>query len=142
MGEAAYALKTSEEAPRKTPQLRLLSGSFRRSETVSTSRTLPYIVAALILFQILDGFLTALGVSHLGLHWEGNPFLRSLMLEFGYLPTLIVTKSLCITIVLLLGYFAHRVNWLERAMQVVACLYLFAAIIPWTFILTTRLFLA
>lgn len=85
--------------------------------------------------QILDGVLTSIGVSRFGVGMEGNPFLRQMMLEFGHIPTLAVLKLFAISIVLGLVLLSRRLTWIPSALGAVSCVYLFAAVIPWTYIL-------
>ncbi|MCB0330804.1 MAG: hypothetical protein KDD70_14120 [Bdellovibrionales bacterium] len=136
MGEAALSLEPQECEPQEhTPELHLVASE----KTQSTPFTyINFLVVVLILVQILDGVLTGLGVSQFGIEAEGNPLLRFFMGHFGHEATLIGAKSLSIAIVILLGHCAKSVAWVEKAMTAVACLYIFAALIPWTFILTAR----
>lgn len=85
--------------------------------------------------QILDGVLTAIGVSHLGIDAEANPLIRQVMLLIGAIPALLVLKSLAIAIVGVLCFLALSVNWLRPAMKVVAAIYLICAVAPWSAIL-------
>ncbi len=95
-----------------------------------------FILAALLaLFQIADGVLTGIGVHHLGIEMEANPLLRSMMLSFGTVFTLVLVKSFAIGIVGFLTTFANTVSWLIYAMRGMAVLYACAAIVPWSAIL-------
>lgn len=111
------------------------------AEEKNRGSSLLWIVGVLVLIQILDGVFTALGVAHLGVEAEGNPLLRSAMHTFGYIPTLVAAKSLSVGIVFALWAFASKVLWVEKAMALVAALYMVAAIIPWSIILTQKLVL-
>jgi hypothetical protein len=93
----------------------------------------------LMLLQVADGLLTAMGVSMLGNDAEGNPLLRGLMYNIGTLPTLILCKSAAICIVGVLCMISGSVRWIETAFQIVIAVYLLAAVIPWTIILTLNL---
>jgi hypothetical protein len=95
------------------------------------------LVILLIILQLLDGILTALGVSTHGIHLEANPILRSSMMHFGPLWTLLAAKGLAIAIICVLGKLAKSVLWLPPVMMLLAGIYLFAAIIPWTVILSS-----
>lgn len=97
------------------------------------------LVTLLIILQLLDGILTALGVSTHGIHLEANPILRSSMMHFGPLWTLLAAKGLAIAIICVLGKLAKSVLWLPPVMILVAGIYLFAAIIPWTVILSSHI---
>lgn len=97
--------------------------------------------AFLILLQVLDGVLTACGVHIYGVEREGNPLLKALMHEFGFLQALFIAKSFSILIVCGLCYFSSYVRWLPVAMKVMAFIYITAAIIPWSLILVSRIIL-
>lgn len=43
------------------------------------------IIYSLMILQILDGVLTAIGISIYGVEAEGNPILKSLIIDFGLL---------------------------------------------------------
>ncbi len=93
----------------------------------------------LILLQILDGMLTAIGVSSFGIAAEGNPFIRHLMDQFGYLPALIFVKTIAVFIIGYLCLLANQVVWIPGAMKGLIGIYLSAAIIPWSAILFVHL---
>ena len=90
---------------------------------------------SLALLQALDGVLTSMGVSRFGTGAEGNPILRFLMEEFGQLPILGIVKTIAIFFVLALSIYARRLAWVRNAMGAISAIYLFTAIIPWTYIL-------
>jgi uncharacterized membrane protein len=92
----------------------------------------------LALLQVLDGVLTATGVSIFGTRAEGNLFLRQLMELFGSVPTLAVVKTMAILIVLALAQLQHQVSWVQSAVRGITLIYLFAAIFPWTWILLSH----
>ena len=94
-----------------------------------------FVAAVLIILQALDGVLTSLGVSRYGIAAEGNPILRELMREFGHVHVLSIVKVTAIFFVLALSYYAQRLAWVQRAMGAISCIYLFTAILPWTYIL-------
>jgi hypothetical protein len=112
----------------------------RRSRTGTVQR-LPVVSRAfmvgcvLALLQALDGVLTSLGVSRYGIAVEGNPLLRSLMEHFGHIPTLSLVKLIAISFVIVLSTYAKRLPWVQNAMGAISCIYLFTAILPWTYIL-------
>ena len=89
----------------------------------------------LIILQAADGILTSIGVSRFGLAAEGNPFLRHLMGEFGHIPTLMILKLIAVVIIIGLVRTAQRLPWINGAIGAVSCIYVFAAIVPWTYIL-------
>lgn len=94
----------------------------------------------LVGLQVADGVLTAVGVSHLGLHAEGNTMLRALMATIGTIPALILIKSLAILALVPLVAYVTQVKWLPAAMMSVIALYVIFAIIPWGVVLCTRVF--
>jgi len=110
-----------------------------RGETDS-AETRSVIALGLILavLQIADGCLTSIGVSRFGIEAEGNPLLRGLMVQFGHIPTLALVKCFAIVVVCLLTIMAMRMPWVKGAMSFVSAIYLFAAIIPWTYILFVK----
>ncbi len=89
----------------------------------------------LCLLQAMDGIFTSIGVSRFGLTAEGNPFLRSLMQEFGEVQTLGFTKLVAIFVIITLAWSARKLPWINNAMGAIGFVYFFAAIIPWTYIL-------
>lgn len=90
---------------------------------------------ALAFLQILDGFLTSMGMDRFGVQMEGNALLRELMIQFGHVPTLTVVKLCSITLVLLLIVNSKKVPWVKNALGAINCVYIVFAIAPWTYIL-------
>ncbi|MBX7137853.1 MAG: DUF5658 family protein [Oligoflexia bacterium] len=90
------------------------------------------------LLQVMDGFLTYVGVKTFGLQAEGNALIRLLMEAMGPDAALVVVKSIALMVVAALCVLAHRVHWLTRAMKLVAAVYLCAAVLPWSYILIMR----
>ena len=99
------------------------------------ARSAAVITGSLILLQAADGVLTSMGVSRYGVGVEGNPFLRALMNEFGNVPTLGFVKFMAILFILALSYYARKLPWIHNAMGAISCVYLFAAVLPWTYVL-------
>ena len=89
----------------------------------------------LALLQVMDGFFTCMGMDRFGIGMEGNPLIRDLMLEFGYVPTLATVKLACVLVVLTMTVYSKQIPWIKNAMGAVSCVYLFVAILPWTYIL-------
>lgn len=112
------------------------TNSFRASNSESDQTPkvllLGFFLASL---QAADGVLTSIGVTRFGTSIEGNPVLRQLMEHFGHIPTLAILKLIAIIIVLSLTYLAQRRPWVHNAMGALTCVYLVAAILPWTYIL-------
>ena len=91
----------------------------------------------LIVLQTADGWLTAIGISLHGLEMEGNGLIRAFMLDVGAAPAIITAKLFAIGAVVALVFLARRVAWLRDALGVMSCVYLFSAIIPWTYLLAS-----
>jgi len=91
--------------------------------------------AILALLQVSDGILTAIGIDMFGISAEGNFFLRSLMEQWGAIPALVTAKLFAIAVIFVLCMLSQIVSWIPKAMKGVIAVYLFAAVIPWTFIL-------
>ena len=95
-----------------------------------------FVFAVFLVVQVLDGLLTYVGVSMLGVEAEGNMLLAASMEAFGTSGTLVSAKLVaCIC-----GYFLYRTAW-YRPLAITAGLYLGVAIVPWLGIMV-RLFVA
>ncbi|MBP9838692.1 MAG: hypothetical protein KBC84_08255 [Proteobacteria bacterium] len=94
-----------------------------------------YSALFLIVLQILDGILTSIGVGRFGYDVEGNPFLKSLMMDFGCVPVLAVMKAVAIGFIIFLMFNSMKMKWIQTAMRAVSYVYIFSAIAPWTYIL-------
>jgi hypothetical protein len=103
------------------------------------SSRITLLMATLITLQVLDGALTFTGMHTFGLDAEGNPFLRTLMELLGLLPALLITKGVCIGIVIALYQQVTRISWLGHALGGIAAVYTFAAVIPWSYLLLAEL---
>lgn len=90
---------------------------------------------ALILCQALDGVLTWLGLRLLGIHMEGNAFLRELMYAYGTAPVLFIAKLASLICVGFLTFFAHRRRWIRPLIALLIAVYLGLAVIPWTVVI-------
>ncbi|MCB0353847.1 MAG: hypothetical protein KDD64_09995 [Bdellovibrionales bacterium] len=138
MTEAVLALTKS--------QWNLLLEQFRKVGAVvrehAPTQEIVILGSILAILQIMDGILTAQGVHHFGIHAEGNPLLRWLMLSLGYETALIVAKVLSLVIIAALCFLATRVQWLIHAIRLVIFVYLGAAIIPWSVILLKQVYLS
>jgi Domain of unknown function (DUF5658) len=91
------------------------------------------------IIQVLDGILTALGVTSFGTHAEGNVFIRHLMHVLGTIPALALVKSFSLIVIFSLAQLQYQVNWVNVAIRAVILLYLALAIIPWSLILVVHL---
>jgi hypothetical protein len=111
-----------------------------RSHRTTASAELAVLGLFIIALQILDGVLTGLGIAHFGTNMEGNPILRGLMHEVGFIPAITIVKGIAIATVTGLCLFADRVSWLRRAFRGVIAIYLVFAIIPWVTLLGAKVF--
>ena len=134
MGQPAKKFTTEEIS---------LPGQFSPLETEGElsavhAREVLFLGVLLAFLQLLDGIFTSMGVARWGTSVEGNPFLRTMMEQFGHLPTLALMKCLAIGIICCLTMLAQERPWVKNAMSAVCCVYVVAAIIPWAFILFIR----
>jgi hypothetical protein len=95
----------------------------------------------LVVLQILDGILTAVGMSQFGPHMEGNALLRMLMHQLGYIPAIVLVKTIAIGVVAGLCIYASRVVWLKHALRGAIVLYVTMAVLPWTYLLASEFLL-
>jgi len=89
---------------------------------------------ALIIFaatQVADGVMTAAGAAQYGLSIEANPLLAFLFGAVGTGATLVTVKLFAIVCATLLHL---RSKYL--ALSILTVVYVLAAIVPWTFVLT------
>lgn len=100
------------------------------------SRALIYFSIFFISLQVADGMLTSIGMTRFGVSGEGNPLLRNLMHNYNYDQVLLVVKSIAVLIILGLTFIARQVPWIKDLIGTLSCVYLFAAIIPWVYVLT------
>lgn len=94
---------------------------------------------ALAILQVLDGVLTAIGVAHLGTEVEGNALIRYFMEHLGYIPALVVIKSIALLVIVGICALSRQVQWLPMAMKSIIVIYLAAAVIPWSFIIAKHI---
>jgi Domain of unknown function (DUF5658) len=89
----------------------------------------------LVLLQVLDAVLTFQGLTVLGVSGEGNPLLAGLMETYGVATVLASVKSIASLLILALCLVASKIRWVFFALKILSLLYVFAAILPWTYIL-------
>lgn len=119
-----------------------VSGSYKRvsgSFSVPTTKDIYVTGLILALLQIADGVLTAIGIFRFGVHAEGNPLLKSLMMTVGPVEALIIVKLIAISVIATLCMLATQISWVTKALKGMIVLYMCAAIIPWTAILFSQL---
>lgn len=137
MSEAAI-----QYAPGESPSpSAALVGALTRAGLKLPSREIVILAAVMALLQVLDGVLTAIGVTHLGTAAEGNVLIRHLMQSIGALPALAIVKGFAILVVGMLCLLAGTVAWLGAAFRYMICLYFGAAILPWSALLVTKFFI-
>lgn len=134
-----FAVQVKQEDTHSTPALRLVQGG----RTAATAAGIPTDIIALGLvlaaLQIMDGILTAIGIAHYGTGMEGNILLRTLMTIVGCIPALMLVKGGSIALIAMLCRQATKMTWLKPAFYGVIALYVFGAVIPWTYILASDL---
>jgi uncharacterized membrane protein len=87
-------------------------------------------VVVFLITQALDGMLTYVGVSLMGLHMEANPLLAWLMGSMGHGAALTSAKVLAGGF----GVLLH-LSSVHRVVAALAAFYLIVAIIPWVTLL-------
>lgn len=132
------ALLTSDRPLQKDSALLCLAPC--NNDVIGKPNRIVLLGVVLIVLQILDGILTLTGVDTYGLYAEGNPLLRGLMGNIGAIPAIVITKLMCISLVISLCIQAARAQWIAWALHGIAGLYTVCAIIPWTLILTAEYF--
>ena len=83
-------------------------------------------VVVFLMTQALDGVLTYVGVTLLGLHMEANPLLAWLMGSMGHGPALTSAKVLAGGFGILL-----HISSVHRVVVALTAFYVIVAIIPW-----------
>jgi hypothetical protein len=123
-----------------------MSGKITRRPTIlirvgkqSLSKKAFIIGVALAVCQLLDGLLTYIGLTLLGVHMEGNGFLRTLMYYYGMAPALFVVKLIALAIAVGLALHSHRRRWMRPVLLGIVAFYLVLAVIPWTIIISKEL---
>ena len=102
------------------------------------TREMLFLGGIMVVLQVCDGVLTAVGMNAFGLKAEGNLLLRMLMEQIGWLPALLAAKCAAISIVAALCLLSARVLWVSRALKIMIAVYFFAAIVPWSAIILLR----
>ena len=107
-------------------------------EIETPSRDFLFFGIFLASLQIFDGVLTSMGLDRFGMHAEGNPMMRHLMEYVGPHQALLTVKILAIIFVAVLTVLAKRLSWIKDLIGVLSCIYLFAAVIPWVYLLFVK----
>lgn len=123
-----------------------MSGKVTRRPTIliqigkqSLSKKAFIIGVALTICQLLDGILTYVGLTLLGIHMEGNGFLRSLIQYYGLAPALFFVKLFAMAIAIGLALHAHNRRWMRPVLIGIVAFYLILAVVPWTIIISKEL---
>ena len=133
-----------------TEEIKMQAVTFRAIDTSKAAGSINQLQAErafafgsfLCLLQAADGWLTSVGMARFGTSMEGNPLLRALMEQLGHVPALTIVKLLAIVVVVLLTIQAKRKPWVGNAMGALSCIYVFLAIVPWTYLLFVKPYLA
>lgn len=119
-----------------------VEGSWALKEFVEKLRSpntqVMFLTAFLCSMQVLDGILTSIGLSRFGVTAEGNPLLRSAMQQFGHMEVLAAAKLLSLALIISIAFAALRYRWVRHAFSAVSAVYLFAAILPWSYLLLSH----
>jgi uncharacterized membrane protein len=112
---------------------RLLSGC--GVPTLLSLTRLQLLVIANALLQLLDGYVTMLGVGR-GFP-EGNPLVRSMMTSFGDAGGILVAKLAALAFLFYL-YRRRQHPLVEPGLAYVAVVYTVMAVLPWTMLLASH----
>lgn len=134
-----FAVQVKQEETHSAPALRLISGGRSVAATAGIPADIIALGVILAALQIIDGVLTAIGIHHYGTGMEGNFLLRTLMTIVGCIPALMLVKGGSIALIAMLCRQAPKMTWLKPAFYGVIALYVFGAVIPWTYILASDL---
>ena len=104
-----------------------------KDDPKSTMQIFPFL--SLLLLQLIDAFLTLVGIENFGPSMEGNPILRTYFSSHGVLPTLISAKLMASVFICVLFVIQTRVKWVPRAIWGLTGVYVLSAVIPWGMIL-------
>jgi hypothetical protein len=100
------------------------SQSLRSSPSAWPEATIVF--AVFLVAQVLDGLLTYIGVSLLGVEVEANLLLAKSMAAVGTPVTLVAAKLFACAC----GYVLYRTAW-YRPLAITAGLYVGVAVVPW-----------
>ena len=111
--------------------LRLSLSSLSRPLTPSQSRA-AWVLILFAAIQVVDGVMTAAGAAQYGASIEANPLLVFLFGTVGTAATLVSVKLFAIMCATLLHVLSKH-----RALALLTVVYVVAALVPWTFVLTS-----
>lgn len=115
-----------------------LSARYKTLRVSSATQEMILVGLIMSLLQVVDGVLTMIGVRHFGSVIEGNPLVRAMIEMLGAIPALCLTKLFAIIVIVALCSLHRTVPWIGRALKGVMVVYLVAAIIPWSFLILSK----
>lgn len=125
--------RTTYSGPRvRRPTVLIKLGRYSFSKR---ALSLGVLLAAL---QVMDGVLTYFGLAILGVHLEGNRFVRNLILAYGDAPGLVLAKLVALVFVAAITRAAHQHIWVRPLIVVLILVYLSLAVLPWVYILSDQ----
>lgn len=137
--EAGLVVKKQEKKKRKaTVVIRLPRRAAVVIEIEAPSRDFIFFGVFLASMQIFDGVLTSMGMTRFGTHAEGNPMMRFLIEQIGTHQALVAVKIMAVLLVVFLTVLAKRAKWIKDLIGVLSCVYLFAAVLPWIYLLFVK----
>jgi hypothetical protein len=89
-----------------------------------------------VIFQLLDGILTYVGLNFAGLDLEGNRIISTSMEIYGVLPALLLFKTFAVLLIVGLTLYAHQRLWVRPLLAMLCAFYLTLAIVPWSYIIS------
>lgn len=106
---------------------------------MKTKKYATYMILWLMIAQFFDGFLTYLGTSKFGIHYEGNPLIQDLMYDWGIALTLIAVKLFGLCCLGLLYWYNKRSGKKNQTfylilLSILSILYVYV-VTGWTLIL-------
>lgn len=120
------------------------SGKRKRRKTVliriggrSISKQAFLLGIILASLQVFDAILTYIGLTLHGIHLEGNGLLAKMMHAYGLFPTLLISKSIALCLIVFLTCIAHKRRWIRPFIFMLCGAYLTLAILPWTYIISS-----
>ena len=75
------------------------------------------------------------GVGQFGLRHEGNPLLRYLMVRISPVQAVIFIKAIAVMLIVQVTIMAKKSPAIRDLIGFLSCVYLFAAILPWIYLL-------
>ena len=91
----------------------------------------------LAVLQVFDAVLTYIGLTLHGIQLEGNGMLSKMMHDYGLFPTLLISKTFALMLIVILTYFAHQRRWIRPFIIMLCAAYVTLAVVPWTYIISS-----